>query len=89
MTLPPGRFILLEARAVDSDRRAAARPALVRRAKADGHRCIKLFFEHGFGASTAWPLPSDAVVAVRAARARQIFAGVLDQDARTTAYGSR
>jgi imidazolonepropionase-like amidohydrolase len=50
----------------------AAAPAVVRRAQADGHRCIKLFFEDGFGASTAWPLPSDDVVAAVRAEARRL-----------------
>jgi imidazolonepropionase-like amidohydrolase len=50
----------------------AAAPALVRRAQADGHRCIKLFFEDGFGDATGWPLPSDAVVAAVRAEARRL-----------------
>lgn len=63
--LPPdirNRFVLYS---LPKDPAEAA--GLVQRARRDGHRCIKLFFEDGFGAASNWPIPSEPVAtAVRA-----------------------
>ncbi len=49
---------------------AAAR--LVQRVRQDGYRCIKLFFEDGFGAASLWPIPSEAVATAVRAEARRL-----------------
>jgi imidazolonepropionase-like amidohydrolase len=45
---------------------------LVQRAREDGYRCIKLFFEDGFGAAHDWPIPSEPVAAAVRAEARRL-----------------
>ena len=45
---------------------------LVRSLQKDGHRCIKLFFEDGFGEASHLPLPSERVVAAVRAEARRL-----------------
>ena len=45
---------------------------LVQRAQRDGYRCIKLFFEDGFGAASHWPIPSEAVASAVRAEARRL-----------------
>jgi len=45
---------------------------LVQRAKEDGNRCIKLFFEDGFGEEKIWPIPSDPVAAAVRAETRRL-----------------
>jgi imidazolonepropionase-like amidohydrolase len=45
---------------------------LVQRAQRDGHRCIKLFFEDGYGAANKWPIPSEAMAAAVRAEARRL-----------------
>jgi Amidohydrolase family len=69
-SLPPevrSRFI---AYPLPEDPAAAA--GLVQRARQDGHRCIKLFFEDGFGEATNLPLPSASVAAAVRAEARRL-----------------
>jgi len=68
--LPPdirSRFVRYS---LPNDPEGAAR--LVQRAREDGHRCIKLFFEDGFGAASHWPIPSEAVAAAVRAEARRL-----------------
>jgi len=45
---------------------------LVQRARQDGYRCIKLFFEDGFGEAKIWPIPSEPVAAAVRAEARRL-----------------
>jgi imidazolonepropionase-like amidohydrolase len=49
---------------------AAAR--LVQRAKDDGNRCVKIFFEDGFGEEKTWPIPSDPIAAAVRAETRRL-----------------
>lgn len=68
--LPPdlrSRFIRYP---LPNDPAAAAR--LVERARQDGYRCVKLFFEDGFGAASHWPIPSEPVAAAVRAEARRL-----------------
>ena len=52
------------------DPEAAVR--LVQRVRQDGYRCIKLFFEDGFGAASLWPIPSEPVATAVRAEARRL-----------------
>jgi len=71
--------------ALSEDPAAAVR--LVQRARQDGYRCIKLFFEDGFGEAKIWPIPSEPVAeAIRAETRRlgmplAIHANALDMQA--------
>jgi imidazolonepropionase-like amidohydrolase len=83
--MPPELWAQLSRFALPHDPEAAVR--LVQRAHAEGYRCIKLFFEDGFGDAKNLPIPSDAVAAaVRAESRRQgmplvIHANALDMQA--------
>lgn len=72
----PAAFLPAESRAkairyvLPDTPEAAAR--LVQRAKEDGNRCVKIFFEDGFGEERTWPIPSDAVAAAVRAETRRL-----------------
>ena len=68
--VPPELWAQLARYALPDDPEAAAR--LVQRARAEGYRCIKLFFEDGFGDAKNLPIPSDAVATAVRAETRRL-----------------
>ena len=67
--LPPGSGQVLPYTLPDNPEEAVR---LVRSLQKDGHRCIKLFFEDGFGDASHLPLPAERVVTAVRAEARRL-----------------